>query len=97
MERTLNEAKTKPIDPKLLQETKENFTNGMIMQIDNPTAIAQTLSFFTWISGNPESINTYYGMYDKVTAEDIINVAKKYFVPEHLTVSTISSGETVKF
>jgi zinc protease len=97
MEKTLNDAKTKPIDPKLLKETVENFRNSMIMQIDNPTAIAQNLSFFTWVSGDPESINTYYGMYDKVTADDIMRVAKKYFVPEHLTISTISADDAVKF
>jgi zinc protease len=97
MERTLLEAKTKPIDAKLLKETKENFRNSMIMQNDNPTAIAQTLSFFTWVSDNPESVNTYYGMYETVTAEDIMRVAKKYFVPEHLTVATISPEDSVKF
>jgi zinc protease len=97
IERTLNEAKTKPLDLKLLAETKENFRNRMIMQNDNPTAIAQTLSFFTWVSGNPESVNTYYGMYEGVTAEDIMNIAKKYFVPEHLTVATISADDSVKF
>ena len=97
IERTLNEAKTKPLDQKLLMETKENFRNGIIMQIDNPTAIAQTLSFFTWISDNPESVNTYYGMYENVTSEDIMRVAKKYFNPERLTIGTISSDEKVKF
>ena len=97
MERILEEAKSKPLDQKLLQETKENFKNSIIMRIDNPTAIAQSLSFFTWVSGNPEMINTYYGMYDRVTTEDIMNMAKKYFNQDKLTVSTISSEEKAKF
>ncbi len=93
MEKTLADAKSKPIDAKLLNETKENFKNSMIMRIDNPTAIAQTLSFFTWVAGNPEAINTYYAMYDRVSAEDIMNVAKKYFTPDRLTIATISPEE----
>ena len=97
IERTLNDAKTKLLDQKLLMETKENFRNSMIMQIDNPTTIAQTLSFFTWVSGGPEALNPYYDMYNNVTAEDIIAVAKKYFTPEHLTIATISPEEKVKF
>ncbi len=97
IERTLNDAKARPLNEKLLAETKENFKNSMIMRIDNPTAIAQTLSFFTWVSGNPESINTYYSMYDLVSAQDIVNVAKKYFTPERLTVATISADEKVNF
>jgi zinc protease len=91
MERTLEIAKTKSLNEKLMKETKENFINSMIMQIDNPTSIAQQLSFFTWVSGDPEAINTYYGMYEKVTAKDIMEVANKYFVKDHLTISTISS------
>ena len=97
IERVLQDAKTKPIDTKLLEQTKMNFRNSMIMSIDNPTAIAQNLSFFTWVSGNPEAINLYYGMYEKVTPQDIMRVAQKYFVPEHLTIGTIAPTETVKF
>ena len=97
MERTLNDSKTKPVDPKLLQEIKENFRNRMIMQIDNPTAIAQVLSRFVWVSGNPESLNVYFGMYDKVTAEEIMSIANKYFVTERMTIGTISPEEAVKF
>ena len=93
IERVLNEAKTKPIDPKILEETRMNFKNGIVMGLDNPTAIAQSLSFFTWVSGRPEAINTYYGMYEKVTAEDVMMVAKKYFKPETLTIATISPDE----
>jgi predicted Zn-dependent peptidase len=32
-------------------------------------------------------------MYDKVTAQDIMQVAKKYFNPARLTISTISPEE----
>ena len=97
IDRTIEISKTKSIDLKLMKETKENFLNSMIMQNDNPSAIAQTLSFFTWVSDNPESINTYYGMYEKVTAEDIMRVAKKYFKAEQLTIATISAEDSVKF
>jgi zinc protease len=96
-ERTINDAKSKPLDLRLLRETKENFKNSIIMQLDNPTAIAQSLSFFTWVSGDPEAINTYYGMYDDVTTDDIMDVATKYFKPEHLTIATISAEDSVKF
>jgi zinc protease len=97
IERTLDIAKTKNINPKLLMETKENFLNSMIMQNDNPTSIAQSLSFFVWVANDPEAINTYYGMYSKVTDQDIMNVAKKYFTTDRLTISTISADDKVNF
>jgi zinc protease len=97
IEKTIADAKSKQLDPKLLRETKENFKNSMIMQIDNPTSIAQQLSFFTWVSGDPASINSYFAMYDDVTTDDLLTVAQKYFVPEHLTIATISAEDAVKF
>jgi zinc protease len=97
MESVIEEIKTKPIDPVLLEQTKMNFRNSAIMYIDNPTAIAQYLSNFTWVTGNPESLNTYFDGYNKVTPKDIMRVAQKYFVPNHLTVGTIAPTESVKF
>lgn len=97
MEKVLELAKTKPIDAKLLQETKMNFRNSAVMSIDNPTAIAQNLSYFTWVSGNPEQLNEYFAKYDKVSAQDIMRVAQKYFSPEHLTIGTIAPTEKVTF
>src|SRR5258708_4106318 len=60
------------------------------MSIDNPTAIAESLSHYTWLTGDPESLNRLYAMYDKVTADDLIRVANKYFVNTTLTAATIS-------
>ena len=97
IEKVLEEIKTKPIDPVLLEQTKMNFKNSAIMSIDNPTSIAQNLSYFTWVTGNPETLNTYFSGYTKVTPKDIMRVAQKYFVPNHLTIGTIAPTETVKF
>ena len=49
------------------------------------------LTFYIWLTGNPESLNQIYNSYDKVTSADIMRAAEKYFVPQHLTISTISS------
>ncbi len=34
-------------------------------------------------------------MYDKVTANDLMQVAKKYFTPQTLTVATISPSAEI--
>lgn len=94
---TLKVAMTKPISAKLLNDVKQSFVNSMKMRLDNPTSIAQTLSMFTWVTGDPESINKYYEKYQSVTAQDIMNVTKKYFTPERLTIGTISSADAVQF
>lgn len=83
--------KTVPVDSGLLAQSKSKLKYGGIMDMDNPTSIADNLAFFTWITGDPESMNNIYDTYEKVTSEDVMEAAQKYFVPSHLTISTISS------
>lgn len=91
--KALETAKTIPADPKRLADTKSNIKYSFAMGLDSPDAIASTLALATWLTGNPETINSYYALYDKVTATDIMNVAKKYFVPSSLTIGTIGPGD----
>ena len=91
---TLNTAAQGSLDSKDMESARMNIKNSFRMRIDNPTAIAENLSFFTWLSGDPESLNRYYANYDKVTAADLQRVAKTYFTPERLTIGTISPNES---
>jgi zinc protease len=68
--------------------------NNFAMGIDNPTAIAESLSHYTYLTGDPESLNRLYALYQKVTAKDIMTVAKKFINANSLTVATIGPGET---
>ena len=81
------------IDEKELQNTKSNLKYGFAMGIDDPSAIANSISHYIQLTGDPESINRLYAMYDKVTNEDIKMVANKYYVESALTIATISSDE----
>lgn len=94
MQKALEEAKTKPIDPKKLADIKSFLKYSFAMRLDSPDQIATSLSQFIWLNGNPESLNNYYALFDKVNAQDIMNAAKKYFVPGTLTIATIGPGET---
>lgn len=87
-------AKKTPVDPKELSDAKMRLRYGFAMGIDSPTRIEEALSAYTWVTGNPESINTAYRVYEKVTAEDIMRVAAKYYVSTSLTIGTISDDAT---
>jgi zinc protease len=82
--------KTNGVDEKLLADTKSNLKYSFAMRIDNPDDIANTLCHFIALTGNPETINRVYKLYDQVSEEDIKNITRKYFVPSGLTISTIS-------
>lgn len=91
IDKALEQIKTQPVDELLLAQTKSNLKYSAAMDMDSPSSIAGSLTYYIWITGNPESLNRIYKSYDKVTAEDLMRAAKKYFVPQHLTISTITS------
>jgi len=91
--KAIAKVQTVDVDEELLERTKSNLKYGFAMGIDTPGAIAQSLSHYIQLTGDPESINRLYAQYDKVTVEDLKMVANKYFKPEHLTIATISDDE----
>ena len=93
--KTLEMIKNTPVDEKILNEAKSNIKYSIAMRLDNPGAIANSLAAYLAVSENPESINNYYAMFDKVTAEDVMSVAKKYFLTTGLTIGTVSADEDV--
>lgn len=93
IEKAIGKAKTEDADAKLLQRTKSNLKYGFAMGIDTPGSIARSLSHYIQLTGDPESINRLYALYDKVTVKDVKMVANKYFKADHLTIATISEDE----
>ena len=88
-------AKAEAVDLKKLSDTKSNYKYGFAMRMDSPDALAESLGRFTWLTGKPETINAYYALFDKLTVQDLIKVANKYFVTNALTIGTISPDEEV--
>jgi zinc protease len=87
------EIKKNGVDEILLEETKLNLKYSYAMGIDNPDAIANSLSHYIYLTGDPESLNNIYSLYDEVTVEDIKMAAAKYYVDNALIIATISSDE----
>jgi zinc protease len=90
---TLNGLKNNLVDKKMLDEVISNRKYGFIMRSDNPGSIAAILAQYIALSGDPESLNRYYELFDKVTPEDIMKTANKYFVETGLTIGTITADE----
>ena len=90
MMKALEKAKTVPFTKSEIDEAKMRLKYSFAMGMDSPGRIAESLSYYTWVTGDPESLNRAYAMYDKVTAEDMMAAATKYFKPETLTITTIS-------
>jgi zinc protease len=89
--KAVDKVKSEGVDAKILQDTKNYLKYSYAMGIDDPEAIANSVSHYIYLTGDPESVNRLYVMYDKVTIEDIKTVAKQFFIPTGLTIATISA------
>jgi zinc protease len=91
--KAIDKLKNDGVDEKILKMTKSNLKYSFAMDIDNPSRIANSLCHYIMLTGDPESLNRLYALYDQVTVEDVKMVANKYFTPKRLTIATITDDE----
>lgn len=89
--KAIENVKKNGVDEQILAKTKSRLKYSFAMSIDNPSTIANSLAHYIYLTGDPESLNRLYAMYDKVTVDDVKAAATKYFIPAALTIGTISA------
>jgi len=82
----IEKAKTTPVPAEQLDGIKSFLRYSYAVGLDNADAIARSVTHFTQVSGDPESVNRVYALYDRVSPEDIMMVANKYFGSNNRTV-----------
>ncbi len=86
--------KTESVDAAVLADTKSHMRYAFAMGLDNPSSVAQTLGHYLQLTGDPETVNRVYELYDAVTREDIQRVANTYFaVTNRTTVVLTQEGQ----
>jgi zinc protease len=55
--------------------------------------VGNILANYIWLTGDPESLNRSFALFERVTPEDIQRVAKQYFINDKRTVVTLSAEE----
>jgi zinc protease len=91
--KAIENVKQNGVDESILTKTKSNLKYSYAMSIDNPSRIANSLCHYIMLTGDPESLNRLYALYDKVTVKDVKMVANKYFTSNALTIATINEDE----
>jgi len=89
----IDEVKTKPVSAERLTSIKSHMKYSFAMGLNSANAIARTISHYIQLTGDPESVNRVHALYDKVSADDIMMVAKKYFRKENRTVVLLTHEE----
>ena len=91
--KAVNNIRDNGVSEELLEKTRSNLKYSFGMSIDSPDVIANSICQFIYLTGDPESLNRFYSLYDNVTESDVKMVAEKYFKDSGLTIATISPDE----
>ncbi len=84
-----NELKEHPIPPERLEAIKSHLRYDFALGMNSTESIADTLAHYLGLRRTPETINKRYRLYASVTADDIRETARKYFVENGRTVTTL--------
>ncbi|MFQ6092462.1 MAG: M16 family metallopeptidase [bacterium] len=88
----IEEAKSRPVSEERLAEIKSHMKYSFAMGLDTPGSIARTMCHYLQLTADYETVNRVYDLYDRVTPEDIMDVARNYFGRENRTVVTLTYG-----
>ena len=85
--------KSDPVDAEVLAATKSHMRYAFAMGLDNPGGIARTLGHYLQLTGDPETVNRVYALYDAVTPDDVMAVANAYFGEANRSVVILAPEE----
>jgi zinc protease len=94
IDKAIADAKEKPVSAERLQAIKSHLKYQFAMGLDNPNAVANSIASYIQLTGDPESVNRVYRLYDQITPEDIMGVAKKYFNATNRTTVILTQEES---
>src|SRR5262249_29649562 len=86
----IEEVKTTPVSADRLASIKSHNKYEFAMGLRNADHVANTMCHIISLTNNPESVNAIHALYDRVTPDDIMRVAKKYFGEQNRTVLVLT-------
>jgi zinc protease len=86
----IEDLKNNPVQNNRLEEIKSFLRYSFAMSLNNASSVARTVSHYIQLTGDYNTINKLYGLFDTVTPDDVQRVARKYFTPESRSVVTLA-------
>ncbi len=90
---TIRRFQTSPVDPGKLGELKKRNKYRFLMGLDTPDHVAGGLARLLAITGDLSSVDRLYRTMDAIEPDDIMQVAKDCFVPEHCTTVILKGAQ----
>jgi len=89
----LEKLKSEPVSKKELDRVINNLEASFIRQLGSNRGMSDTLSYYQTIAGDWRYIITHIDEIRKITPDDIMNAAKKYFNKSNRTVAVLAKKE----
>jgi predicted Zn-dependent peptidase len=89
----IDRLKKEAVTPYELNKVKNRLEAGFIRSLNSNAGLAGRLSYYQTIAGDWRYIEDHLKVIEKVTPEDIMEVAKKYFIKKNRTVAQIVKKE----
>ncbi len=73
-----------------LDAVKSHYRYGFVLGFETPRSVANQLSFYASLDGDPASAEKFLGKVQEVTLADVQKAASKYLIPAKRTIVTLS-------
>ncbi|MFQ6037760.1 MAG: M16 family metallopeptidase, partial [Candidatus Aminicenantales bacterium] len=90
--RELERLQKEPVAEKTLADVKSNIKYAFANSLETTDGVASALAFFVNLTGDPGTVNRVFDLYERVTPQDIIKMARTYFQKSNSTVVTLTGG-----
>lgn len=84
---------SEPVDAKKLSDVKKRNKYSFLMNLDTPDDVAGGMARLVAVTGGIEPLEVLYKTMDTVTAQDIMNAAKKYYTAERRTAVLLKGAQ----
>ena len=88
----LERLKAEPVSEEKLADIKSNLKYSFANALGTTDGVAGSLAFYINLTTDPGSVNKLFALIDKVSPQDIMAMAKKYFEKSNSTVVTLTGG-----
>ncbi len=89
----LERLKEEPVDAETLAKVKSNLKYSFANSLGTTDGIAGNLAYYINLTGDPNTVNKVFDLYEKITPEDIQEMTQKYFKTTNSTVVTLAEGK----
>lgn len=89
----LERLKEELVDIETLAKVKSNLKYSFANSMGTTDGIAGNLAYYINLTGDPNTVNKVFDLYEKITPEDILEMTRKYFKTTNSTVVTLTEGK----